>query len=194
LEHRNNRTKPERQCDSLWHIIQLPVRRGSTAAGCKCDGRLLQDRLAHDGWSPGACVERNTNSDAYRESDADANGNCNRNSNFNSDTDAHTNGHGHCDGDSYSYSYSNCHCHANSNRDSYSNSDGRGDTYTDLYSKTYTDTKVHPGTKASPDSTAAPVEIFARRKFLVIDDQLSMTSGSVTRSMLNIQRSTLDAQ
>jgi hypothetical protein len=48
-------------------------------------------------------------------------------------------------------------CQPNSNSNAYSHGNGHTDWDADGYSKTYTDTKVHPGTKASADSSAAPV-------------------------------------
>ena len=139
LEQRNLCAEPERECNPVWDIIQFPVRRRSTAADCQCDDRLLQDRLAHDGWDSGPCRGRHTNPNAYSNSNSD------RDCDSNSYCDAYS--YSHCYGDRYSYSYTHCYGH----RDCYCYTNAYFHTETDTYAKRYAAAKV------SADSAAAPL-------------------------------------
>ncbi len=78
---------------------------------------------------------------------------------------ANTNSYSHAYANSYSYSYGNRNCygdaygHGDSDRNGYSNasaeSNANGNVY--FYSKTLSDSKRYPATKASANSAAAPV-------------------------------------
>jgi hypothetical protein len=133
LEQRNLCAEPERECNPIWDLIQFPVRRRSSAADCQCDSRLLQDRLAYDGWDPGTCRGRHTNPDAY------SNSNCDRDS------------YGHGNRDIYTYCYSYSDRHGNGN--------GHCHCYTDAYFHTETnpDAKRYGFAKATSNAAAAPV-------------------------------------
>ena len=68
LEHGNVCAEPERERNSLGHIVQLPVRRRSAAASCQCHGRVLQNRFADDGCNPSPCrwhANANANANSY---------------------------------------------------------------------------------------------------------------------------------
>jgi len=84
LEHGNVCAEPERERDSLGHIVQLPVRRRSAAASRQCHGRVLQNRFADDGCNPGprgghanananSYGNRHFNTYGYRYTDLNAN-------------------------------------------------------------------------------------------------------------------------
>jgi hypothetical protein len=135
LEQRNLCAEPERECNPVWDIIQFPVRRRSTAADCQCDNRLLQDRLAHDGWDPGTCINCHPNSNSYANGDRYSYSDCYR--------DVYSNSY--CN--SYSHSYSHCHTHC----DSYCYSDAY------FHTKTNPDAKRYGFAKATSNSAAAPV-------------------------------------
>src|SRR6266496_166659 len=98
LEHGNFCAKSERECDSLGHVVYLPFRRRPTTANYKCDGRFLQDRIAHYGPNtiPWLAGDSNSNSFTYGYAYADSNANChaytytyaNRDTNAKPDTDS----------------------------------------------------------------------------------------------------------
>ena len=70
-------------------------------------------------------------------------------------TDANCNG----DGKQYANSnvHANCYCDSYCHTNGHSDSHGNGNACTDLYPTTYTYAKVHPATKNSANSPAAPV-------------------------------------
>jgi hypothetical protein len=99
LEHGNDRSEPERERDSLGHIVQFPIRRRSTATSSQRNGRFLQDRFADDGCNPGACWGGVPNSNA--NTNCDCNLNIYTNGNCDSNCDSYT--HPNTDFDSAAY-------------------------------------------------------------------------------------------
>ena len=77
----------------------------STAAECQCDSRLLQDRLAHDGWDPGTCINCHPNSNSYANGDSYSYSDCYSHCN------GYTYGNGHCD------CYTDAYFHTETNPD-----------------------------------------------------------------------------
>ena len=165
LEHRNVCAEPERQRDSLGHIVQLPLRRRSATGSYDRHGRLLQNGFTYGGGDPSAWRNRwhaNAHADSYCHSNSnshsyghsyvytDRHSYCYVYTDRHSYCDSNTDRHSYCDSNRNGYRHRNSYCYAHPNTDSHGYRDSHcnsycygnrdSDSYADLNSNSDCDT------------------------------------------------------